>query len=154
VHMSSGSRSILAAVAIALSVPWSVARPPKATTDDKAPDLATFIDIGKYYVRPVEPKKDAKTGFVVGGKNDTALIRGLKEINGTTVADLEKDMRPGAKSAVGSEAGFLGADEKLLDLLAADNKFVVDELGLTHQELAKHLHAMGTIAMWQDDQKK
>src|SRR5262245_31575792 len=151
--MSSGSRSILAAVIIALSVPWSVARPPKATTDDKAPDLVTFIDIGKYYVRPVEPKKDAKTGFVVGGKNDTALIRGLKEINGRTIADLEKDMRPGAKSEVGSNAGFLGPKEQLIDVLATDNQYVVDELGLTHQELAKHLHAMGTIGLWKQTQE-
>lgn len=97
-------------------------------------------------VRPVPAQKDAKTGFVVGGKNPTALIKGLKEINGRAVADLEKDMRPGAQSEVGSAKGFLGPDEKLLDVLAADNDYVTGELGLTHQELARHLHVLGALA--------
>src|SRR5207302_760825 len=48
-----------------------------------------------------------------------------------------------------SSAGFLGKDEKLLDVLAADNRFVVDERGLTHQELARHLHALGAVWRWQ-----
>lgn len=117
------------------------------------PDLAAFLELGKYYVRPVEPKKDPKSGFVVGGKNSTSLVQGLKQINGRMIDDLEKDMRPGAKSEVGSESGFLGPDEKLLDVLTADNKYVVDDLGLTHQELAKHLHAMGSIGLWQANQK-
>ncbi|GEM_PF-694749 len=124
-----------------------------ATADDKQPDLAQFLELAKYYVTPVAPTKDAKTGFVVGGKNDTASIAGLKEINGRTIDDLENDMRPGASSEVGSTAGFLGPDEKLLDVLAADNRFVVDERGLTHQELAKHLHAIGSIGRWQWHQK-
>jgi hypothetical protein len=63
-------------------------------------------------------------------------------------------MRPGAKSEVGSGKGFLGPDEKLIDMLTADNQYVVDELRLTHQELAKHLHAMGTIGFWQDQHDK
>jgi hypothetical protein len=66
---------------------------------------------------PVVLKKDRKTGFVVGGKNATALIQSLEEINGITIADLERSMRPGALSI----AGFLGKDEKLLEVLAADN---------------------------------
>ena len=37
-------------------------------------------------------------------------------------------MRPGAKAEVGTSKGFLGADEKLLDILAADNDYVVGEL--------------------------
>lgn len=95
----------------------------------------------------VTPAKDPKTGFVVGGKNPTALIRTLTEINGRSIADLEKDMRPRAmsKGFEGSAAGFLGREEKLLDVLAADNQYVVDELGLTHQELARHLHLFGAI---------
>jgi hypothetical protein len=124
-------------------------QPQKPRAADKPPDLAHFLELGRYLVAPVEPKKDARTGFVVGGKNDTALVRGLKEINGRAIAELEKDMRPGAKSEVGSTAGFLGPDEKLLDVLAADNRYVVDERGLTHQELAKHLHAIGSIGRWQ-----
>ena len=123
------------------------------TTTNKGPDLADFLDLGKSYVNPVEPTKDPKTGFVVGGTNDTALIRGLKEINGRTIANLEKDMRPGAEFPFGSNAGFLGPEEKLLEVLAADNQYVVDELGLTHQELAKHLHAMGTIGLWKQTEE-
>jgi hypothetical protein len=102
----------------------------------------TKVDPAKLGVKPVPPKKDPATGFVVAGKNATALVRQLTEINGRKIADLEKDMRPGAAS----RAGFLGKDEKLLDVLAADNAYVVDEHGLTHQELARHLHLAGAIA--------
>ncbi|HYT94095.1 MAG TPA: hypothetical protein VEL76_35595, partial [Gemmataceae bacterium] len=84
----------------------------------------------------------------------TALLRTLKEINGRSIADLEKDMRPGAKSDVGSRAGFLGKDEKLLDILAMDNQYVVDELKLTHQELARQLHTFGAIGRWQRTNKQ
>jgi hypothetical protein len=128
---------------------WSAAQTPKPSGGDGPPDLAPFLELAKFYVTPVAPTKDAKTGFVVGGKNDTALIRSLKEINGRPIAELEKDMRPSARSDVGSTAGFLGPKEKLLDVLVADNRYVVDELGLTHQELAKHLHAIGSIGRWQ-----
>jgi hypothetical protein len=92
-----------------------------------------------------EPKKDAKTGFLVRGKNPTPLIRKLTELNGQTIADLEARMRPGELS----KSGFLGAKERLLKVMEADNLFVVDELGLTHQELAHHLYAMAAIAVRQ-----
>jgi hypothetical protein len=98
-------------------------------------------------VKPVPEKKDEKTGFVVGGKNPTALIKGLGELNGRPVAALEADMRPGAKSDVGSAKGFLGADEKLIDVLAVDNAYAVDELGLTHQELARHLRVLAAVGL-------
>ncbi len=101
----------------------------------------TKVSLKELGIEPVAVRKDPKTGFVVGGKNSTALIRGLQEINGRTIAALEKDMRPGALST----AGFLGKDENLLEVLAEDNKYVVDELGLTHQELARHLHALAAI---------
>jgi hypothetical protein len=148
------ARRILATGAILVWVAFlllsqSAAQPRKSPGGDKPPDLAPFLELAKHYVTPAEPKKDARTDFVVGGKNDTALIRNLKEINGRTIAELEKDMRAGAKSDVGSTAGFLGPEEKLLDVLVADNRCVVDELGLTHQELAKHLHALGSIGRWQ-----
>lgn len=105
----------------------------------------TNIDLAKLGVKLVQPMKDPKTGFIVGGKNPTPLFEMLTEINGRTIADLEKDMRPGAKSEVGSEKGFLGADERLLEVLDGDNRYVVDELGLTHQELARHLHILAAI---------
>jgi hypothetical protein len=100
------------------------------------------IDLAKHGIPVVKPMKDAKTGFIVGGKNATALIRGLTQINEISIADLERVMRPGKSS----NAGFLGPKEKLLDVLAADNEYVTDKLGLTHQELARHLHAMGVLA--------
>ena len=89
-------------------------------------------------IRPVPPRKDPKTGFVVGGRNPTRLLAGLTEIAGRPVPDLEKDMRPGALSG----KGFLGPDERLLDVLAADNRYVVDGRGL-----ARHLHVLGALAV-------
>jgi len=52
-------------------------------------------------------------------------------------------MRPGGLST----AGFLGKGERLLDVLAADNRYVVDERGLTHQELARPLLILGAVAV-------
>jgi hypothetical protein len=102
----------------------------------------TKVDLESLGIKPVVPKKDGKTGFVVGGKNATSLIAKLPEIAGRPIADLEKDMRPGALSG----KGFLGRDERLLDVLAADNRLVVDRLGLSHQDLALHLHVLGALA--------
>ena len=93
---------------------------------------------GTSVLQKIEPKKDPKTGFVIGGKNETAAIKKLTEINGLSIAELEKKMRPKALSKV----GFLGIDEKLLEVMAADNAFVVDQLGLTHQELGWHLRVL------------
>jgi hypothetical protein len=110
----------------------------------------TKMSLEELGVTAVKPKEDPKTGFLMGGKNATALLGRLTEINGRSIAELEKDMRPGASS----RAGFLGKDERLLDVLAADNKFVVDERGLTHQELARALHVLGAIARWQDQHEE
>lgn len=52
-------------------------------------------------------------------------------------------MRPGNLST----AGFLAKEERLLDVLAADNRYVVEELGLTHQQLARHLLVLGAVAV-------
>jgi hypothetical protein len=54
---------------------------------------------------------------------------------------------------VGSAKGFLGPDERLVDVLAADNKFVVDHLGMSHQELARHLRILAAIGLRQTRQK-
>jgi hypothetical protein len=117
-------------------------------------DLALYLDLADFVVPKVAKKRDPKTGFFVGGTNDTALIRKLTELNGRSIAELEADMRPGAQSDVGSRVGFLGPDEKLLDVLAMDNKTVVDDWGLTHQQLARHLHALGSIGLWQQKHNK
>lgn len=127
----------------ALSGPWHSS----AQEAKDVPDV-TNLKLEDYHIPLVKPTKDPKTGFIVGGKNPTELIRRLTEINGRTIADLEKEMRPGESST----AGFLGKDEKLLDVLAEDNKYVVEKLGLTHQELARHLHVLG--AAWNSVQPK
>jgi hypothetical protein len=98
----------------------------------------TFLELG---VVLLAPEQDKKSDFVIAGKNATSLVRGLKRINGRTVAALEKDMRP----ADGSPAGFLGKDEKLLLVLAGDNEYVADAQGMSHQELARNLFAMEAI---------
>src|SRR5262245_474309 len=51
---------------------------------------ATLDDLG---IKPFEPRKDANSDFIVGGKNPTALIEKLNEINGRPIADLEHEMR-------------------------------------------------------------
>ena len=138
-------RPLLALIVAAVVAGSWAADPPKDYKDVDPADLG---------VKPVPEKKDSTTGFVVGGKNPTALIKGLKEINGRPTADLEADMRPGAKTEVGSDKGFLGADENLLDVLAADNAYVVDELGLTHQELARHLRVLAAIGLKRLDESQ
>ena len=126
-----------------LSAALGIGRAP--AQDREAIKDFTNIKLDAFGIKAVEPKKDAKTGFIVGDKNPNDLIKKLTEINGKPIVDLEKAMRPGAASM----AGFLGKDEKLLEVIAADNKYVVDELGSTHQDLAKHLHAMGAVWLWQ-----
>src|SRR5262245_52247701 len=111
--------------------------------DPEAPPDYTRVSPERLGIKLVRPEKDPKTGFVVGGKNPTSRIRKLKEIAGRSITDLEKDMRPGALS----RAGFLGKDERLLDVLAADNAYVVEKRKLTHQELARHLHVLGALAV-------
>lgn len=101
----------------------------------------TDVSLAELKIEPVPEKKDPQTGFVVGGKNATESIRRMTELNGRAIADLERDMRPGASSA----KGFLGLNEKLLDVLSADNQLVVDEHRLTHRELARHLRILAAV---------
>lgn len=104
-------------------------------------DLPQDVDVGESCVASPAFERDATSGFIIGGKNETSLIETLTELNGHKIAELEAEMRPGASSY----DGFLGADESLLEVLSADNRYVVDELGLTHQELARHLQALAAI---------
>src|SRR5690348_3765090 len=112
-----GQHTLTAGLAALLLAAGVLPRPAQ-----RPPEAFTRADPAKFGVKSVPPAKDPKTGFVVGGKNTTALVRKLPEIAGRTIADLEKDMRPGKIS----NAGFLGKDERLLDVLAADNAYVVD----------------------------
>ena len=93
-------------------------------------------------------------GFKIGGVISTDTIRQLTEINGIPIEELERKMRPvnstdrylprhfdeGRNLEGGgmSQAGFLGRQERLLDVLVQDNDYVLS-LGLTHQDLAKEL---------------
>ncbi len=71
------------------------------------------------------------SGFKVGGSNSTEIIRNAKEINGISIAELERRMRPNKYSM----SGFLGVRESLTEVLASDNEYV-HSLGLTHQDLS------------------
>jgi hypothetical protein len=99
------------------------------------------VSLDELEIKPVPERKDPVTGFVVAGKNDTPVLQKLTEINGRSIRDLESEMRPGQSST----KGFLGKDEKLLDGLMADNKYVVEEQKRTHQELARHLKVLAAI---------
>ena len=70
-----------------------------------------------------------------------ASIVALKEINGIKIADLESSMRPGKLS----KAGFLGDKERLLEVMAADNDWIV-QARLTHQEIACHLRVLAVVS--------
>lgn len=111
-----------------------------ANDDDSPPDFTkqSFCQLG---IEPVPAQKDSRTGFVVAGRNATEVVAKLSELNGRTIAELESEMRPGAASA----KGFLGADEGLLAVLTEDNRYVVDELQLTHPDLALYLRAFAEI---------
>lgn len=95
-------------------------------------------------IHPLSERKDAETGFVYAGVNSTGIIRGLKgkQISGIPIAELEKRMRPGDFS----NAGFLGKEESLIDVLAKDNDWVLAH-GLTHQQLAEILHRFRALSL-------
>ncbi len=84
-------------------------------------------------IRPYVQETE-RTGFIVGGVNSSDLIRRLPSINAMPIAQLEAGMRPDKLSM----GGFLGRNESLLSVLAADNDFVLGK-GLTHQQLAEPL---------------
>jgi len=81
-----------------------------------------------------QQEKTTAEGFKISGVNETSLIRSLSLLNGISIDRLEAQMRPG----VLSNAGFLGKDESLTQVLAKDNDAVLG-MGLTHQKLADFL---------------
>jgi len=134
--------------AVALSaVALEFARCTQKIVADETANLIDFTEatLDDLQIKPFEPHQDPNSGFIVGGKNATPLIEKLKDINGRPIADLEYDMRPGANAKASSDKGFLGNDERLLKVLAADNETVVERLKLTHQTLAIHLLAVAAI---------
>lgn len=124
----------LSLISLAIAPAVLAARVPDSVKDFSDASLA---ELG---IACVEEKQDPNTGFVVGGKNSTALVEKLTEFNGRTISQLEQVMRPGAAS----EKGFLGPEERLLDVLAADNRFVTEQR-LTHQQLARALRLLVAI---------
>lgn len=101
----------------------------------KSGDLSSPFDLAdKTFYKPVSSKKDAG-GMMIAGVNTTDSLRQLASINGVSVAQLERRMRPGSNAGNGSVSGFLGKDEKLLDVLIADNEFIRSR-GLEHRDLA------------------
>lgn len=78
---------------------------PSACGQPSPKDL-TDIDPEKVGFKPVQVKKDPKTGFLVGGKNPTALLKDLAELNGRTIEALEKDMRAGGEGRGGIREGI------------------------------------------------
>ena len=123
---------------------------PKSESERRSADSSPkdHSDVEKKHSK-IEARKDPKTGFVVGGKNTSEIIRGLTEINGISISDLENSMRPKGLS----KAGFLGKDESLLDVMAADNDWVLGA-GLTHQDLARHLYTFYRISLNAAERRK
>jgi hypothetical protein len=113
-----------------------------ALGDEQTPKDYSGVDLTELRIEAVKPSKDPKTGFVVGGANPTGLIRSLTEINGISIAELEKSMRPNGLSS----AGFIGEKEQLLDVMAGDNDLVVS-LGLNHQEIGLQLRVLAALAL-------
>lgn len=98
--------------------------------------IPSLDDLG---IKPVEQCKQSN-GFVIGGVNDSSLITKLDSINGVEIQKLERTMRPENLS----KSGFLGNDEKLLDVMVKDNDYVLGQ-NLTHQEIATPLKYAMTI---------
>jgi hypothetical protein len=86
----------------------------------------------------------SSSAFVVGGVNSTDVIRELKGLNGRSIIQLETDMRPCRIGGTVSFDGFIGRNDSLIEVLAADNK-LVKRLGLTHQDLALPLRYVERI---------
>jgi hypothetical protein len=92
---------------------------------------------GKTFSPFTEPGSD----FVVGGVNSSETIKKIKTLNGRQIEALEADMRPDGLSGV----GFLGPNERLVDVLVSDNDWVRGQSGLTHQILSSELKILSAI---------
>ncbi len=72
-----------------------------------------------------------------GSESTSPVIDELERtgaLNGISLEELEERMRPGEMS----DSGFLGKNERLLDVLREDQA-TVDRLGVTHKEIARVL---------------
>lgn len=123
---------------------YTLIAPSLHPVDAEMTRAATAAELGL----PEIPRSVEPSGFVVGGENDTETIRGLTELNGHSVEQVEAWMRPAGwdspRDFDASQAGFLGRGDKLLATLARDND-VVRRLGLTHAELGESVRAAGFV---------
>jgi len=84
-------------------------------------------------ILPHQRKRTLDGSFEVNGVNSTETIRKLKSLNGIPIEEIEKEMKGRQETD-----RYLGPNERLLDILAEDNEFVLSR-GLTHQQLAEPL---------------
>lgn len=91
------------------------------------------LDDNEFY-SPVVPNRDAG-GLMLAGSNSSADILKCESINGLEIEEIEKLMRPNHPDKRSSISGFLTADQKLIDVLVADNEYVT-KCGLSHRHLA------------------
>jgi hypothetical protein len=86
------------------------------------------------------PRKDKSSDFFLYGDNTSDVIKKTKTLNDKSIDELEKIMYPNSVDRIhGSVSGFLGSNDKLLDVLIKDNDYVRNELGLSHRKLAEPL---------------
>lgn len=96
-------------------------------------------------------KKDKKSGFEIGGKNSSEAIANMCShgLYGFSIDTILNNMLECSSRAFG---GFLKRSECradiLQEILLTDNKYVIDQLGLTHQQLAKPLFYIYRLVRW------
>lgn len=93
-------------------------------------------------IEEVVPEEDKNSQFILYGDNESVVIKNAKSFNNIPIAELEKIMAPDLDCSDGihrSISGFLGENEKLLEVMVNDNNYVRDLLKLTHRKLADPL---------------
>ncbi|CAN5711650.1 hypothetical protein BH10BDE1_BH10BDE1_03320 [soil metagenome] len=97
-------------------------------------------DAAELTLREAGHRKIPKTAignasFRVGEVNSTDDVRTLVNIGNASISHIESAMRAGGLAT----SGFLGKNEKLIDVLITDNELVLEKLKTTHQRLAEPL---------------
>lgn len=108
-----------------------------------------FFDVSLHKEETPQPE----SSFRVGQVNSETDIRSLVSINGISIENLERIMRPRgtidvtdlANRGAVVDSGYLGKDESLIDLLAEDNRTVVDVLGTNHEQIAHDLFILQSV---------
>lgn len=107
---------------------------------DSVEFLVPLSQIPSEYLGIPKWESHVEDGFVVSGRNETQAIQRLPGLLGKTWEELEipKHSDPDPLG-IYYEPEFIGHGESLRDLLVLDNAYVVDELGLSHSDLAEPL---------------